>query len=102
MSPQVSAPVTIELKIADNKWTLAKLRERMENQLIGQYMRMSQYGIFLLVHNGEKTRWKDNRIKKMLPFAKLVEALKKDATDLTEKHRKVAALEVVGIDFTVR
>lgn len=100
-APQVSAPVPIELKIAD-KWTLAKLRERMENQLIGQYMRTSQYGIFLLVHSGKKKRWKDNRIKKMLSFAKLVEALKKDATDLTGKHPNVAALEVVGIDFTVR
>ena len=98
---QVSAPVPIELKIAD-KWTLAKLRERMENQLIGQYMRISQYGIFLLVHNGGKKRWKDNRIKKMLSFAKLVEALKQDATNLTGKHYNVAALEVVGIDFTVR
>jgi hypothetical protein len=74
----------------------------MENQLIGQYMRVSQYGVFLVVHNGDKKRWKDNRTKKMLPFTKLVEALKQEATDLTEKFSKVAALEVVGIDFTVR
>jgi len=100
-APEVSSPIPIELKIADN-WTLAELRERMENQLIGQYMRISQYGIFLIVHNGEKKRWKDNSSKQKLPFAKLVEALKQYATDLTGKYPNVAALEVVGIDFTVR
>ena len=102
-APQVSAPVPIELKIAD-KWTLAVLRERMENQLIGQYMRVSQYGIFLVVHNGEKKskHWKDNHSKKMVDFAGLVEALKQSATDIIRKYPKVADLEVVGIDFTVR
>lgn len=100
-APQVSSPVPIELKIADN-WTLTQLRERMENQLIGQYMRESQHGIFLIVHNGRKKRWKDNCTEKMLPFARLVEALKIDATELTKKYPNVAALEVVGIDFTVR
>jgi len=38
-APQVSASVPIELKVAD-RWTLAELRERMENQLVGQYMRI--------------------------------------------------------------
>ena len=52
-APQVSAPVPIELKIAD-KWTLAQLIERLENQLVRQYMRVSQYGIFLVVHNGKE------------------------------------------------
>jgi hypothetical protein len=102
-APQISAPVPVELKIAD-KWTLAKLRERMENQLIGQYMRVSQYGIFLVVHNGEKKskHWKDNNSQKMVDFAGLVGALKQSATDLIRKYPNVADLEVVGIDFTVR
>jgi len=100
-APHVSASVPIELKIAD-KWTLAELRERMENQLIGQYMRISQYGIFLVVHNGKKKRWKDYNTKKMIPFAKLIDTLKQDAAYLTGRHLNVAALEVVGIDFTVR
>jgi len=100
-APQVSAPVPIELKIADN-WTLAKLRERLENQLIGQYMRASHYGIFLVVHNGKKKAWQDTCTKKRLSFAKLVETLKQDATDLVRKYPKVADLAVVGIDFTAR
>jgi hypothetical protein len=74
----------------------------MENQLIGQYMRVSRYGIFLVVHNGSKDHWRDNNTNKMLPFVKLIEALKEVAAALTGKYPKVAALEVVGIDFTVR
>lgn len=103
-APQIIAPVPIELKIAD-KWTLAQLRERMENQLIRQYMRVSQYGIFLVVHNGGergKKHWKDNNTKRMLPFAKLVDTLKQHATFLIKRHPNVAALEIVGIDFMIR
>jgi hypothetical protein len=100
-TPQVSAPVPIELKIADN-WTLAALRERLENQLIGQYLRVSQYGIFLICHNGTKQDWRDTHAKKRVPFAQLIETLKQDATDLMRKYPYVAALEVVGIDFTAR
>ena len=102
-APQIPSPVPIELKIAD-KWTLAELRERMENQLIRQYMRISRYGIFLVIHNGEKKKrhWKDNKTKKILPFAKLIDTLKQEADYLTRRHPKVADLEVVGIDFTIR
>ena len=101
-APQVSASVPIEMKIADSKWTLAQLIERLENQLVGQYMRVSQNGIFLVVHNGKKKFWKDTRAKKMLGFADLIETLKRNATHLARKYPNIAALEVIGIDFTVR
>jgi hypothetical protein len=100
-APQVSAPVPIELKIAD-KWTLAQLIERFENQLVGQYMRVSRYGIFLVVHNGKKKSWENTRAKKLLGFPELIETLKRDATHLTPKYPNIAALEVIGIDFTAR
>jgi len=38
----------------------------------------------------------------MLPFAKLIDTLKQEADYLTRRHPKVADLEVVGIDFTIR
>ncbi len=100
-TPQVSAPVPIELKIADN-WTLGQLIERLENQLVGQYMRVSQYGIFLVVHNGQKKSWEDTHAKKLLGFTELIEALKRDAIHLTREYPNISALEVIGIDFTVR
>ena len=101
-APQVFAPVPVELKIAD-KWTFRELRERLENQLIGQYMRVSRYGIFLLVHNGKENRhWRDTHTDKLVTFTELVEALKQNLDDLIKKHPNVAGLEIVGIDFTIR
>ena len=55
-APQVSAPVPIELKIGDN-WSPKQLIERLENQLIKNYMRVSRYGVFLLVYKGKKNFW---------------------------------------------
>jgi hypothetical protein len=100
-APQVSAPVPIELKIAD-KWTLAELSERLENQLIGQYMRVSQCGVFLVVHNGTKKYWEHPLTKERLNFAKLIETLNRNAVELTGKYPHLTALEVFGIDFTAR
>ncbi len=101
-APQVSAPVPIELKIAE-KWSFRKLRERLENQLIGQYMRVSRFGIFLLVHSkNKKRRWRDAHTNKLVSFTELVEALKQDLDDLIRKHPNVENLEIIGIDFTIR
>ena len=101
-APQVSSPVPIELKIAD-RWSLAQLRERIENQLIGQYMRVSQCGVFLVVHDGRKTgRWRDSQNRKLLSFSELTEMLKRHAIDLAGKYSRISRLEVVGIDFTAR
>jgi hypothetical protein len=98
---QVAAPVPVELKIAD-KWTLSKLFERFENQLIRQYMRVSRYGIYLLVHNGKNACWTHPVSKQRYTFAGLVEAMKQYSFHLTEKYPHVSALEVIGIDFTAR
>lgn len=102
-APKVKNPVPIELKIAGN-WTLTQLRERLEYQLIGQYMRESQYGIFLVVHNGRgpKIPWKDPTIGKHLSYAELMKILERDAFGLTKKYANIAALEIVAIDFTAR
>lgn len=53
-----TAPVSIEIKWADN-WTLAVLLERLENQLIGQYLRAhnSRYGVYLLGMIGRRGHW---------------------------------------------
>jgi hypothetical protein len=100
-APQVSAPVPVELKIAD-KWTFNQLCERLENQLIKQYMRLSKYGIFLMVYRGIKKRfWRDHN-NKLVNFTGLVEALKQNLDVFIKKYQNVEALNVVGIDFTVR
>ncbi len=100
-SPQVSAPVPVELKIAD-KWTYSQLCERLENQLIGQYMRVSQCGILLIVHNGRRPSWSNSDTKKRLTFSELVPALRDVGYELAEKYSNVSDIEVIGIDLTAR
>ncbi len=100
-TPQVEAPVPVELKIAD-KWSFSELAERLENQLIGQYMKVSKHGIFLLVHNGKKSCWINPDTKRRLTFPNLVEGLREQVVGLKRKYPNIASLEVIGIDFTVR
>src|SRR5690554_3885050 len=101
-APQVLAAVPIELKIADN-WSVSDLRERLENQLINQYMRKSQYGIFLIVYNGKKRYWKDFLVNKRYnSLNDLIGALKQDVPNLLKKHPNIKGVEIIGIDFTAR
>ncbi len=99
-APSISAPVPIELKIA-NKWSGRKLMERLENQLVGQYMRSSTCGVFLLIKNHEK-RWEEPGTRRRMSFEELVAWLQREADILSQKHSNVTDLQVVGIDLTVR
>ena len=98
-NPKVEARIPIEIKIA-GKWSANELRERMENQLVGQYLREAQYGIFLLVNRdgeGDRGYWQPN---KRLDFPALTQWLKDESKALLNEH--VQDIEVIGIDLTRR
>lgn len=88
----------VELKIADN-WSFNDLKERLENQLVKQYMKESNYGIFLLVFRGSKG-WKVEG-KHTKNLGKLVSVLNTLAEGLVKKH-SLQGLKVIGIDLTQR
>jgi hypothetical protein len=98
------APVPIELKIADNNWTVTSLKERLENQLCGDYLRdpRSNCGIFLVIYRGEKGSWEHPVTKENLNFAELLEILKEKANMIVASSSKIEAIEVIGIDLTLR
>ncbi len=98
--PNIDAPIPIEVKIA-GKWSANELRERMENQLVGQYMREAQYGIFLLINQGNKQFWQPEPSRR-LAFSDLVQWLQDESRTLLKKHGHVQNLEVAGIDLTKR
>jgi len=101
-TPLVTAPVPVELKIAD-KWSHKQLIERIENQLIGQYMRVSRYGIFLIVCNGrKKSNWRNVHNSKSMTFLNFVNALKEDLEKIMHRHPTIQKIEIIGIDFTAR
>ena len=90
--------VPVELKIAEN-WSYSELKERLENQLIKQYMRVSPYGIFLLVYSGGKSYWKS---PKRLYFKDLIVQLKQDADTLLSNYPNIKEIQVIGLDCTLR
>lgn len=92
--------VPIELKIADN-WTTSELLERLQNQLIGQYMLESKHGIFLLAHSGQKKSWQDST-KKKLKFDQLIEWLQNELKVILINTPSIQSIEIIGIDLTKR
>ena len=94
-------PVAIELKWADN-WALPVLLERLENQLIGQYLRAhnSRYGIYVLGTDGRKGHWEDPN-GRHIRFEEVMQIIVHRARELADTRCDVAGLCVVGIDFRV-
>ncbi|MBN4078082.1 hypothetical protein JYT29_02000 [Nitrospina gracilis] len=95
-------PVPIELKIAEN-YSGAKLLERLQVQLCGQYLRdiRSNCGIYLLVYLDEK-QWQHPSTGEMLDFNKLIQFLQGEAQAIVSGPNKIEGLEVIGIDLTKR
>ncbi len=90
-------PVSIEIKWADN-WSLAQLLERLDNQLVGQYMRArnSRYGIYLLATDGRKGHWETS--ESQLDFNGVVTLVSRRAGELLGRPG-IIGLRVVPIDF---
>ena len=95
-----TAPVAIELKWAD-RWSLAGLLERLENQLVGQYLRAhnARYGVFLLGTIGQKEYWQNPENQRRVAFADVLQLLAARAREIVSHRPDVADIAVVGIDF---
>ena len=95
------APVPIEVKWAEN-WSYNTLVERLENQLIGQYLRArdNRYGFFFLgyIDAEKKKHWKRNT-GQSLTFPELVSDLSAVAAEIVRLNAGVNAVSVIGIDF---
>jgi hypothetical protein len=93
----------VEIKLANLGWTVKTLVERMENQLVGQYLRPAnvRHGIYV-VGNTEATRsWRMPDSGVMINFQELVSLLQERAKELqVERRAEVDGIEVVGIDFS--
>ena len=94
-----TSPVSIELKWADN-WTLPQLLERLENQLLVQYLRAerNRYGVYVLATDGRKRHW-EVAAGADAAFDEVVERVALRAQELVTLHPDIADVRVVGIDF---
>jgi len=98
-----SARYTIEIKIADKRWTLAQLEYALEHQLLAQYLRHanSQAGCLLLTYRGDKKTWSKGkgRGRKSLTFKQLVEHLGAQARAIEVREEGRVRITVVGLDL---
>jgi hypothetical protein len=97
-----TAPVPLEVKWA-NKWTVEKLLEGLEAQLVGKYLRdhKSRHGIYVLGMDGRrKETW--IYVGKNLSFAEVVELIQRRATELSTNREQLDEVRVIGIDFRER
>lgn len=103
LSSSFDGPVPVELKLADN-WSEARLRERLENQLCGSYLRdtHSRYGIFTLVYRGKKNYWKLHSGNHRATFDQLIDSLREHWQSLSSSFPEIDEIEIIGIDLTRR
>lgn len=103
-NPTVHSPVPIELKILDKGWTGPQLCESLRDQLASDYLRHAQEGcgVMLLVWLGTKNPRKWRIDGKLVGISELQEALKKYWDAVSNEFTRVAAIEIVLIDMTVR
>jgi hypothetical protein len=94
----VAGVVSIEVKWA-HSWTLPVLLERLENQLVGQYLRAkdARFGIYA-IGMIQNHRWENPETSKLIQFEEVVEILQRRARVL-EEGQDVLGVTVIGIDF---
>lgn len=96
----VDGAVSVELKWAEN-WSYNELVERLENQLVGQYLRAhnARYGIYLLGYIDRKPSvWKGTDGTN-LDFSSLIATIKDHARILQQSRPDIEEIKVIGINF---
>ena len=94
------AVIPIEVKWAE-KWSGPQLFERLETQLVGQYMRdhETHYGFYLLGYRGNPKGWDLPATGTRVDFLALIQALNERAQQIINARPEVRGLKVIGIDF---
>jgi hypothetical protein len=100
-NPKVPATVPVEIKWAE-KWSTNVLLERLENQLVGQYLRAENvhFGIFLVARIDRKRTWNHPADNRRIGFDNLILLLEEKAKELGQLPG-VFGISVIGIDFAV-
>ena len=82
-----------------DNWTLAQLLDRLENQLVGQYLRAhnSRYGVYILGTDGRKGHWESSEGN--LSFEQVLDCIICRAEELKRIRTGIGGLSVIAIDF---
>ena len=96
-----AAPVSIELKIADN-WTLQKLLDGLDTQLVGIYLRddRARYGIYVLALFDRERKWEPLQQGPRINSEHVLALLRKRIEEILAARIDIADLGVVLIHFS--
>ncbi len=96
-----AAPVSLELKIADN-WTLPQLLHGLEKQLVGTYLRdhSARYGIYVLALFERSHRWRPLNGGTWIYCEQLHDVLRNRAREILAERGDIAGLEVLLFHFS--
>ncbi len=88
----------IEIKIADNNWSLGKLESALKNQLVGQYLRHEscKSGCLLLTFAGKKKAWRTSS-GMVLDAPGLIAHLNKLAQKIEARGNGAIRVQVFGL-----
>ncbi|GLK69793.1 NACHT domain-containing protein [Hansschlegelia plantiphila] len=91
----------IEVKIADNRYSVAELEWALEHQLVGQYLRHERCkaGCFLLTYHGRKGSWEHPVTSEPISFEQVILYLSDKAAALEAGSNGDYRLAVVGLDL---
>ncbi|MCY4192331.1 MAG: hypothetical protein OXD42_13590 [Rhodospirillaceae bacterium] len=97
-----SHKAVIEVKIADNGWTLKQLEDVLEDQLVEQYLRHQdcKSGCLLLTHGGRKKYWQHPETGKRLKPLEVMELLREKAARIETKTSHDMRVGVFLLDLT--
>jgi len=95
------APISVEAKFADLGWSVSDLFERLENQLVGQYLRdhQSRYGIYVIATIGRQQHWKHPQTGQWLTFVDVISLVSARANEIVKNNPRIGNLAAIGIDF---
>lgn len=96
--------VMVEMKLADmSHWTVEKLIDGLEKQLVGKYLlaHNAGYGIYVLGNSGRRADgWKYPATGSLLSFDEVAATLRQRAREVMESCETLQGLEVIAIDFS--
>ena len=96
-----AAPVSLELKIADN-WNLQQLIDGLETQLVGIYLRddRARYGIYVLARFDRGRKWDSLDSGPRIDSDQMLAVLRERIKTILATRTDIAGLEVVLIHFS--
>ena len=92
----------VEVKIADNRWSLTALERALRDQLVGRYLRHTtcRVGCLLLTYHGRKHYWVHPETGRHIKFSEVVAFLSEKARGLEEETLHDVRTGVYGLDLT--